>query len=224
MTEQESKIQHDAAVDATVMDEKPGSPQGAEALPYEQTVLFVLLVFLAGATLSLHQNLNFSSLYHSDRALVTLRLPVLVEFRTAENTSESSLHNQETQLTSFADVASQAKEMRMRAAHLNKVPDVPPEAKIPPVGSHLTAKTYRVMLDYLAQKEGIFDEKDARDVLLKAGYKLPPPIGVGNKKRQRDHAAFARDMVNELVKSEVESFLHKLNVVSKVGVYAVGEE
>lgn len=220
MTEKEPRINPDNAVDATVLEEEQARPLVDGPMPHEHLALGILFVILAGAVFALGQNAAALAKPQHDPALAMLRTPVIVQLPEASAISLAPARREGTQLKSFAGVVNQAQTIRNQAAGLAVGFD---DNVIPPVGSRLTPETYALMLEYLAAKEGITQEPDARDVLLRAGYSLPPGTLAENKNNS-NHVAFARDVVSALVKDEVESFLNKLNVVSKVGVYVAEQK
>jgi hypothetical protein len=76
------------------------------------------------------------------------------------------------------------------------------------------------------QDEGYtMNDQQARDFLLKAGY-LPPPAkeqAVRQKERSvEETASFAKSILGEFVAEEVESFLKRADMVTRVGVFLVG--
>lgn len=211
------KTNQNSDIAADVIDAEVVSEQRAHAhkpMAYEKTILatFMLvvlsfIVFLADMTHA-HQSQAKGLLIG-----VEMRLPVLVvQPQVAHVQIQPAQQKNGLKLVSFQGMISEAKKMQHSAGRAAF------GTNIPPVGSLLTPESYQEMLAYLAQKEGITHEKDARDVLLQAGYGIPslqtPPAS-----DYGSHLAFARDVVNTLVRDEVESFLGKIQVVSKVGAY-----
>lgn len=228
-----NKIQHDNAADATVVDEQPAPPRVDAPVAYEPLILVLLLLITGGAVVFLGQNAAAITNPRHTPELAVMRTPALVKLPPATAISLAPARSRGGEAESFAGVLEKANVMRQRAAGLSGgsggegsgfVAGYSAGANIPPVGSRLTPESYNLMLAYLAQKEGITLEHDARDVLLKAGYTLPPDTGKTARGPKKDHVNFAREVVSSLVKDEVESFLHKLNVVSKVGVYVAEQE
>ena len=221
----DSRINAADAADATVVDEVPAQPQIDPPLPYENLALMILLVLLSGAvfalahTASAHASLQTAAPTKQAKKQVksALPAPVLVAFPSVEAIRIAPAQTQDGNITSFDGTLSSAQKIRLQAERLTESNGK--STNIPPVGSRLTIESYNTMRTYLARKEDITEANDVHDVLLKAGYTLPPGIAA-QQSEGRDHVAFAREVVNSLVKDEVESFLHKVNVVSKVGAYA----
>lgn len=227
MTQTDHKIQRDSAMDAQVVDEQPGQPKVDAPIPHEGLALAVLLLVLCVGVFALAQ--NSAAIMAPDRVktqenseLAVFRTPVLVVLPPASTMELAPARPQGKRLASFSGVVSSAKVIRQQAGGLSG--NFNDSAAIPPVGSRLTPESYTLMLEYLARKEGITLEADARDVLLRAGYTLPPGTANATQSKATDHVSFVRDVARELVKDEVESFLHKLNVVTKVGVYVAEQK
>ena len=225
---QKNRIQPHHADDADIVGEAVHAAseplQVAPPLPYENLALVVLLLLLGGGVLALAHTASLPAQLlkpHPPAYSSALPTPVVVAFPSVDAIRILPAQNQSGNLSSFNGALNQAKLVRQQANGLSKGSGR--TANIPPVGSHLTMATYKTMRTYLANKEGITETHDAHDVLLKAGYTLPKGLSTQNNTK-RNHVAFARDVIRALVKDEVESFLHKVNVVSKVGAYAVDQK
>ena len=205
------------APEATILSEK--SSYGDEyILPNEKVFLLVLSIFMLLLLFFLSQQISYGA-----RGVYE---PQIVMHGPVKSFAESG------GVPSHAYAGAQAATPNIQKTQLHHgVYTIPAEyARIaytpPPVGSRLEGHGYRKMLVYLAQKEQITTEKDAREVLAQAGYILPPsitPIGQEDTADVGEHLNFARDVLSTVVRDEVESFLSKVKLVSKVGTYVVDQ-
>lgn len=224
MNTRKPHINPENVVDAEVVGEQPGHEhthaQNAP-MPHEGLTLFILTAVLFAAVFALAQQTRAVAV-SPNPTLAALRTPVYVILPQASAITLAPARQQgNNQLVSFKGTLSAAQAMKSSAHNLSGTPG---RSSIPPVGSRLTPESYNLMLAYLAQKEGITLESDARDILLQTGYTLPPAVNPPPQRKRKDHITFARDVVSALVKDEVESFLGKVRLVSEVGVYVAEQE
>jgi predicted RND superfamily exporter protein len=200
-------------IDAEVVDEviaaRAHDGGGLPPSKHEKLALFAFVVVLVGSIVLLQgqtkalQSTNFAE-------TPSMQVPVIVRY--APMQKQVLTKDQEIQV-SFAEIKDNAAKLRKSMQALSR-PSVP-QNKV------LNAEDYQALKVYLAQKEGITHEEEAREILLQAGYKLPArlPDENGKKSKSKDHVAFARDVINRLLKDEVEDFLEKVQIASEVGVY-----
>ena len=202
-------------IDAEVVEEVEGArahqaASDSESNKHEKLTLIVFVAVLLGGVLMLQsqtkalQSANFAE-------APSMNVPVVVRYHTAE---QPKLSQDQAIKVTFSEIVDNAEKLKKSAAKLSR-PDVP-ESKV------LTEQDYIALKQYLAQKEGIENDEDVRDILLQAGYKLParlPDEEKANKRTNRDHMEFARHVIKSLLKDEVEDFLQKVQIVSEVGVY-----
>lgn len=217
-------INPENVVEAEVVGEQAPQAQAESVpMPHEGLALFILVGILFAAVFALAQQTGAVTT-SPDPGHGALRTAVYVTLPPADAIAiaPARQNTNGNQLVTFKSALSTAQAMKSAAHNLSGTPGL---RSIPPVGSRLSDQDYNLMLAYLAQKEGITLEHDARDVLLQAGYALPPAATPAPETRKRkSHMAFARDVVNALVKDEVESFLGKVRIVSEVGVYVAEQE
>lgn len=182
---------------------------GGPATKREKLLLIAFIAVLLGCILLLQgqtkalQSANFAE-------TPSLNVPVVVRYAPIE---KRQLSQDEEIQVSFAEIKDNAAKLQESVKALSR-PKAMPKNKV------LSQQDYQAMRQYLAQKEGITAEADVRDILLQAGYKLPARLPEEQvKKSNKDHVAFARDVINRLLKDEVEDFLEKVQIASEVGVY-----
>lgn len=201
-------------IEAEVVEEvaaaRPRHDEAEPASKREKLLLIAFIAVLLGCILLLQgqtkalQSTNFAE-------TPTLNVPVVVRYAPID---KPRLTQEEEIKVSFAEIKDNAAKLQESMKALSR-PKVVPSSKV------LSPEDYQAMRQYLAQKEGITNEADVRDILLQAGYKLPArlPEEEAKKDDKKNHVAFARDVINRLLKDEVEDFLEKVQIASEVGVY-----
>ena len=188
-----------------------GDAYGGAATGREKLLLVAFVSVLIGGILLIQgqtkalQSANFEE-------TPNMNVPVVVRYAPIE---QRRLSQDEEIQVSFAEIKDNAAKLQQSVKALSRPKEVP-HSKV------LNQQDYQAMRTYLARKENITNESDVRDILLQAGYTLParlPEEEVAKKRNSKDHVAFARDVINRILKDEVEDFLEKVQIASEVGVY-----
>ncbi len=188
-----------------------GDAYGGAATGREKLLLVAFVSVLIGGILLIQgqtkalQSANFEE-------TPNMNVPVVVRYAPIE---QRRLSQDEEIQVSFAEIKDNAAKLQQSVKALSRPKEVP-HSKV------LNQQDYQAMRTYLARKENITNESDVRDILLQAGYTLParlPEEEAAKKRSNKDHVAFARDVINRILKDEVEDFLEKVQIASEVGVY-----
>ncbi|MBI1363375.1 MAG: hypothetical protein GC134_05270 [Proteobacteria bacterium] len=68
-------------------------------------------------------------------------------------------------------------------------------------------------------------DEETRQMLLKAGYRPPPKQEEAvHGRTMEETATFAKSLVGELVADEVEGFLKRADMITRVGIFLAGED
>ena len=70
------------------------------------------------------------------------------------------------------------------------------------------------------------NDAEARQLLLRAGYRPPQEKTqvASNSRSVEETATFAKSLIGEFVADEVESFLKRADMITRVGVFLAGDE
>jgi len=207
-------------IDAEVVEETEATPPHFASPPAdipasrrEKLLLFAFVAVLLGSILLLQgQTKALQATTFAETP--SLNVPVIVRYAPIEQSKTLPLTQDERIHVSFAEITANAATLRKSVVALAR-PDIPVSNEV------LSEADYKSLKKYLAQKEGLTNEDDVRDVLLQAGYKLPARLPDENHKaaKNKAHLSFARDVISKLLKQEVEDFLEKVQIASEVGVY-----